>query len=116
MHSEENTPKRSTMEYVPRSFTLGQTIDLLERRQEAAVLRHLRQLNATDSLCNTEVRQAFADHGPAVTANPYTANEFRKLSQAQIVEVMTCEQELLESKVQRLVTARQQSISSTSGI
>ena len=104
MHSEENTPKRSTMEYVPRSFTLGQTIDLLERRQEAAVLRHLRQLNATDSLCN------------AVTANPYTANEFRKLSQAQIVEVMTCEQELLESKVQRLVTARQQSISSTSGI
>ncbi|GEQ72424.1 hypothetical protein JCM33374_g6111 [Metschnikowia sp. JCM 33374] len=98
---------------VPRSFTREQTIDILERRQEAAVLRHLRQLNSLDPCWCVGAVGAVGAVGPSLAQyhssrpqDPFMLSEFGALSNAQIAEVMATEQKILESRLQRSIYGR----------
>ncbi|OBA21819.1 hypothetical protein METBIDRAFT_10745 [Metschnikowia bicuspidata var. bicuspidata NRRL YB-4993] len=85
----------------PQSYPFGQTLDFLERRQEAAVLSQLRRLSETHPSW-AENPSLVADLQPAWGMEP--RSEFRDLSMAQIAEVMAGEQKLLESRIQRRVS------------
>lgn len=71
-------------------LTRGQTIDLMERRQEAVVLRYIRQMGAVDD----EWEAAEHDAGE---------QDFRTLSNSEIAHVMASELDVLESRLRRHV-------------
>lgn len=84
--------KRSDTERASvRTLTRGQTIDLMERRQEAVVLRYMRQIGKVDK------RWAAAWMEKV---------DFRQMSKRQIVRVMATEQAVLEGELQRQVRWR----------
>lgn len=89
------------------SCTRGQAIDLLERRQEAALLRFFRAqeeeaLVAADDVSIFEQPRPF----DCTCCGSIETSEFLRLSNAQIAEVMAGEQKLLESRIRRQVLRR----------
>lgn len=98
----ETFPTNAAENSVPRSFTLEQTIDLLERRQEAAVLRHLRELKVASPIWANEWGWPLACTQTPSASHPYTTGGFHALSKAEIAEVMAGEQQMLESRIRRV--------------
>ncbi|QWW25308.1 hypothetical protein CA7LBN_004190 [Candidozyma auris] len=92
----------------PWTLTREQTIDLMERRQEAAVMRYVRELATLGEENEWHVdvprkRAKSAREGASGMAAKPGAVDFGKMNSAQIASVMQGEQTMMEIKLQSKV-------------
>ncbi|PVH14794.1 uncharacterized protein CXQ87_005070 [Candidozyma duobushaemuli] len=97
----------------PWSLTREQTIDLMERRQEAAVMKYVREISRLSEEGNWQIetprkrpRRESAEMAANKEAVPKTV-DFGKMNSAQIAVVMQDEQAAMESRLKQTVVSLQ---------
>lgn len=75
-------------------LTREQLIDYMEKRQDATVIRYMRQIEDLEGEVGLQVEPDAPELG---------ARDFRVLDTSQIVQIMETEQEIFERRLQRRV-------------
>lgn len=91
-----------------RALTREQTIDLMEKRQEAAVLRYMREITKLGDSTGPWVEVELLVTSERTLARRRSMSDmeklsFRHLTNAQIAKVMAGEQNALEARLQKQV-------------
>lgn len=91
-----------------RSLTREETIDIMEKRQEAAVLRYMRQISQINEKWPLE--DVWLLESSLLVTEPETVKRenFASLNNSQIARIMASEQRMLEWRLQRQMAVLQE--------